>query len=296
MSQTALYTTVYPGAEKYIPFWYRSVEKQTYKDFDVVIGLDSYTPKQFFKCLGKEIKAEFITAEAGQSPAKVRENAFRYIVKKYQDVILTDIDDILLEQRVKAAVEELRYTEINACSMEIIDVDSQSTGYFFPVGTAEIAYQKMFRANVFGLTNTAYRCEILKGLMPFPKECVMLDWFMVTKAWLNGARLSVSNKKLMRYRQYTENTARTLSPFTGEQVLKACTLLHAHYKLLNQNLGELSTNKRFAEAVENLKTFTSSMKNKDNLNTYVHSLNKLNKEHCWWEWIALPELEEIWKN
>ncbi len=298
MSSTALYTTIYPGEEPYIKPWFDSVESQVDKNFDIIIGLDSFTPEQVFKSAGKVFDAKFITADAGATPALVRAKAYKLIVAKYKQVIFTDSDDILLPQRVKESKKLLKECDLCACALNIVDTDGSDLNRIFPVSENEDLTSLLPRANLFGLSNTAYRCELLEKLMPFPSECVMLDWFMVTKAWLLGAKIKTTSKPLMQYRQHPENTARVLPPFTKEQVLKAANLLKLHYSLLQTHVLRSFSEKAelFKTASDNLNIFVDSMSSPDNLDNYVRNLNKLSEKHIWWSWIAHPELEEIWKN
>ncbi|WP_051677001.1 glycosyltransferase [Maridesulfovibrio frigidus] len=298
MSSTALYTTIYPGEEPYIKPWFDSVALQTDKDFDIVIGLDSFTPEQVFKNAGIKFEAKFVQADSGATPAQVRSKAFEIIIAEYDQVIFTDSDDILHPQRVAKAKSLLTDCDLCACALNIIDTDGTDLSTIFPVKESEELPTLLPKANVFGLSNTAYRCELLKKLMPFPPECVMLDWFMVIKAWLLGATIKTTSMPLMQYRQHSANTARVLAPFTTEQILKACTLLKLHYSLLEEHVLPSFTDKAkpFTNASNDLKIFMDSMSSPDTLNRYVRNLNKLDEKHIWWSWIAHPELEEIWKN
>lgn len=298
MSSTALYTTIYPGEEPFIKPWFDSVESQTDNDFDIVIGLDSLTPDQVFESAGKRFKARFITADAEATPVQVRAKAFKIIIDEYEQAVFTDSDDILLPQRVAEAKQLLKKCDLCACALHIIDADGSDMNRVFPVLENEDLASLLPHANIFGLSNTAYRCELLEKLMPFPPECVMLDWFMATKAWLLGARIKTTAKQLMQYRQHPENTARVVPPFTKEQVLKAGNLVELHYSLLQTHILQFFCEKAepFITANDNLKIFMDSMESPDILDNYVKNLNKLEEKHIWWSWIAHPKLEKIWKN
>lgn len=298
MSSTALYSTIYPGEDPYIKPWYDSVEDQTDRDFDIVIGLDEFTPEQIFKCAGRKFDAKFISADKGATPAQVREKAFKYIVRHYSQVVFTDSDDILHPHRVAVAKADLVEHDLCACALNIIDSDGTDLDTLFPVMEKENLESLLPRANVFGLSNTAYSCDLLKELMPFPAECVMLDWFMISKAWLGGAKIKTSSSPLMSYRQHVANTARVLQPFTAEQIMKACELLTLHYSLLKKNVLPQYKDKEelFLAAERNLKIFMHSMTIQHKLDSYIEELNKLDEKHIWWSWIAHPDLEEIWKS
>lgn len=298
MSSTALYTTIYPGEEAYLKPWYNSVNDQTDNDFDIVIGLDAFTPEQVFEHVGQKISARFVVADQGATPVEVRTKPIELMVNEYEQVVFTDSDDILHPGRVAAAKEDLRICDLSACALEIVNEDGAGADQMFPMKEHVAIEDLLPVSNVFGLSNTAYRCELLKNLMPFPRECVMMDWFMVTKAWLMGAEIYRNPLPLMSYRQHGANTARVIAPFNEKQILNGCRLLKLHYTLLSDYVLTRYPNKAglFSEAESRLDIFTNSMEDKAKLNAYLHELNRLKEEHIWWSWLAHPELEEIWKN
>lgn len=296
--KTALYTTIYPGEEPYIKPWYDSVQNQTCRDFEIVIGLDEFTPEQVFDCVGFSFKAHFIPADKGASPAQVREKAFRFINKNYDRVVFTDSDDILHPERIERASRLLDSCDITACSLRIIDTDGTDLKRIFPLEEQPNLFKLMPRANVFGLSNTAYKTSLLEKVMPFPAECVMLDWFMATRAWLYGAEIKTDTKALMDYRQHHANTARVLPPFTKSQLLRACELLKLHYELIEIHvLPDFPQVKpTYAKQISRLETFIDAMSHAERLEEYLSALNKQEENYIWWSWIAHPALEEIWKN
>lgn len=298
MNSTALYTTIYPGEEAYLKPWYDSVLTQTDRNFDIVIGLDEMLPEQVFQHIGQRFEARFVTAAENATPVEVRAKAFELIIDEYREVVFTDSDDILHPDRVATARKQLAEYDLSACALDIIDADGIDLQHKFPMKESTELEILLPRANVFGLSNTTYRCELLDKLLPFPKECVMLDWFMATKAWLIGSKIKRSSTPQMSYRQHASNTARVLSPFTAEQILKGCSLLQLHYTLLNTCVLQDYPSKAglFNIAHRDLDIFISAMENPETLNRYVQELNNLDEEHIWWSWIAHSELEEIWKN
>ena len=53
----ALYTTIYPGVEKFLFDWYQSVLHQTDQDFQLWIGLDNLDVDSVKRAIGVDPKA-----------------------------------------------------------------------------------------------------------------------------------------------------------------------------------------------------------------------------------------------
>jgi hypothetical protein len=76
------------------------LEKQTDRDFDVWIGVDALEPRREAEALGGLQEAHWVLAEAGDSPARVRERAVSRLVDDYPATVFVDSDDVLLPGRV----------------------------------------------------------------------------------------------------------------------------------------------------------------------------------------------------
>src|SRR4030095_8527297 len=88
------------------------------------------------------------------------------------------------------------------------------------------------RGNIFGMSNSAYRAAVLARCLPVPPDCVLPDCLLASRALALGARLTWDNAPRMGYRQYANNCARILPPFTAQGVLTAAALVVQHYRLL----------------------------------------------------------------
>jgi len=75
----ALYTTIYPGVERYLRDWYRSVLAQTDQTYQLWIGLDALDIRSVVNAMGGEPKATWVMAEPGETPAQIRQRAFEQI-------------------------------------------------------------------------------------------------------------------------------------------------------------------------------------------------------------------------
>lgn len=299
IDRLAVYTTVYPGVEPYLGDWYRSILSQSDSDFDLWVGVDSLGLDQFSAALGREPEDVNLIIHRHSSPAQIRENAIESLVQSYDAVVFVDSDDLLYPTRVAAVRAALQEHDLIGCALKIIDTQGQELGLTFapPPGQAIASLLPCY--NVFGLSNTAYRTEVLRRCLPIPADCVCIDWLLATRAWALGAGMHFDRVPQMAYRQHGANTARVLLPFTAEQVMGAASRVCNHYVCLLAAGWPLPTAHRqvIEAARERAERFHGSIsQSPDRLNRYVEALNQLTPEYIWWWCVAHPNLEEIWEN
>lgn len=295
-NRLALYTTVYPGVERYLSAWYESVVAQTDRNFDVWIGLDEIDVSDVIARIGKDLSVIWVTGDDG--PVRVRGKAMDRMVSDYPAVIFVDSDDLLDPTRVESARKSLEEFDLSGCAMRIIDEDGNDLGAVFEPPPGEDIEAILTRYNVFGLSNTAYRSQVLRKCLPLPEECVLVDWFLVTRAWIQVARLGFDHICRMAYRQRSSSIALVLPPFTARQVISATEQVLNHYALVLANKPEPLYGRWNAlkSAHERVEAFYKSIKNsQDILNQYVQRLNQLEPNYMWWTCVAHPKLEDIWK-
>ena len=298
LDRLAMYTTVYPGVEQYLASWYRSIQSQTDDAFDLWIGVDELTNDEVVAAIGCEPKAEWFRLKSDASPAAIRQGAMAEIARTYPAVIFVDSDDLLHPTRVDAARAHLKSCDVSGCALRIIDEKGKDSGVVFgPAGTEDVT-ALLPRHNVFGLSNTAYRSDVLQECLPLPGRSDLIDWQLATRAWLSGARMHFDPTPRMFYRQYSGNVARVMPPFTGEYVLLATRRVMAHYQDLLDG-GQACRDRRdgrLEEARNGAREFERSIHSARVLEDYVAALNRLRPRYIWWWCVANPELEHLWKN
>lgn len=297
-NKSVLFTTVYPEGIKYLNDWSSSVTHQDTSDFDIWIGCDRLSPEEAQRAVGCHVEATWIIRNEDESPIQFRERAIRRMMDHYSEIVFVDSDDILEPSRVSAAQDALQHYDGYGCSMNIIDEDGRDLAIEFMrprnIDLADI----LLKNNIFGLSNTAYRSETLKKCLSFPKMCVLLDWFIATRAMSNGADLFFDDIARMKYRQHSANTARVLPPFSAQQILYSTKLVLQHYELVLRYIPELSL--FFKEYIplfqDKVLLFNSCMiQSPETLDEYIKRLNKLPAKHIWWSCVAHPDLEELWR-
>ena len=295
----ALYTTVYPGVEPYLLPWYKSVLAQTDRNFDLWIGVDSLHPDKVIQLTGAEPESvNFITSNEG-SPAQIRHQALEFLVDDYSAIVFVDSDDLLYRTRVDVARKALEDFDVAGCALRIIDEAGSDLGLTFGQTDGEEIGSLLPRYNVFGLSNTAYRCDVLRRCLPLGNDCELVDWSLATRAWADGADLTFENEPQMFYRQYSRNVARVLLPFSRTQVLAATQRVVGHYRCLLQSERPVNgtCGNALQIAYERVSLFHRVInESAEALESYIAELNQKTPRYVWWWCVAHPELEHIWKN
>ena len=273
-----------------------SVTAQTDTDFDLWLGID-VAPEALGSASGLLENATFVVAEPGDTPASLRGRAWAQLVNLYDAVIFVDSDDVLYPERVAAAKKQLEASDVGGCALDLIAENGAPLGITFQAPLEHDWAELLPRLNVFGLSNTAYRCEVLAKTLPLPRDVAVVDWLVVTRAYLAGARLGFDAAPKMAYRQYRSNTAQVLPPFTPEGILRATAhvLTHLQYVLQEPPSKEsfkTSLEQRFAE----VQRFSERIRG-DVLTTYTRELNaRTQPVYLWWACVAHKELAYLWSD
>jgi hypothetical protein len=298
-STIAVYTTIYPGVEPYLADWANSVRRQTDRNFELWIGLDSLPRESAQRMIGSDLKAHWVPAPAGSTAAQIRQQALARIVESCEAVVLVDSDDVLHSSRVEAARTALRNFELSGCALRFIDQQGASLGFEFNL-PSRLALEDVFpRNNVFGFSTSSFRCELLKRCMPIPTSAVMADWLLATRAWMLGARLSFDRSVRMDYRQHASNLARLRYPLTREQIVSDTGLVRRHYRLVLAEPRAEFRPERWTE-VECLASEVDSFHRNvlgvpEKLDAYIDELNTLTPPLLWWSSVAHPSLSHLWR-
>lgn len=286
--KTAVYSTLYPAMLPYLkPFW-QSILAQTDQDFDLVLGIDQLDTDT----VNDQLSGRSFTVVRSTGNATVlRQEALRHICQNYDAVILVDSDDVLLPSRVSAAKAALADYDAYGCALELIDAQGQALDLRFGPTEQQDWASFLVSVNVFGFSNTAYRCTLLQDCLDMPSEVVMMDWLVISQALVRRARLFFDAEPHMLYRQYPDNTARVLAPYSAEQLRRATGLVGQHYAFSRAAGISSAPHVRRAEEVAR---FAESIDCAEQCGVYLQALNALKPIFYWWECVAHPELESLW--
>lgn len=289
--KTALYTTVHPASAPYLEAFFKSVRQQTDPDFDLWVGLDGLSETALAGAPGS-LGAHVVLAEPSDTPASLRGRVWEQLVTRYDALVMVDSDDLLYPERVACAKRGLETHDVCGCALDLVAEDGTPLGLTLTAPGPDPA-GLLPRANVFGLSNTAYRAGVLEKTLPLPREVAVVDWLVATRASLAGARFVFDGAPRMAYRQHPDNTARVLPPCTPGQILRATRYVQEHFgHALAPPLGpEAAPFERRAAAVQR---FAERVQG-DVLTVYTRELNtRPQNVYLWWECVAHEELSYLW--
>jgi hypothetical protein len=300
MQRIAIYTTIYPGVEEYLPDWHRSVQAQTDQDFQLWIGLDGIEAGAVESVIGAHLDAVWVPSTPDSTPARIRQQSLAQIVEDVDAVVLVDSDDILHPTRVAAARAALQTSELVACALRLVDQDRKDLGITLTLPEQAVPDETLPRHNVFGFSNSAYRSRLLGRCLPIPASVSLVDWFLATRAWLIGARLAFDPMIRMDYRQHRTNMAPIRFSFDTNQVIRDTQKVRDHFCLLEAWPTEDALPDRQAQVEEvaaDVQLFFEQVVSRPKtLENYVCNLNTLEPQAVWWWDVAQPALQWMWKD
>jgi len=296
----ALCTTIYPGVEPYLRDWHAALLHQTDQDFQLWIALDGLSVDQVALAMGVLPDAVWIHAEAGDTPAMIRQRVLAPLTREYDGVVLVDSDDLMHPGRVAAARADLEKFELVACALRLVDQAGRDLGQTFSLPSQTAPDSILPRHNVFGLSNTAWRCAVLAKCLPIPAEVEIVDWFLATRAWLMGAELGFDPVIGMDYRQHTSNMVRTCGSIDSRQVIRDTERVRRHFRLIRAAPPEGAIQSRLIQIsreADDIERFAALIiPSPELLDKYTCALNKLGLAPMWWSSVANPALKQLWSD
>ena len=225
----AVCSTIHPGVLPYLRPWAESLAAQTDPGFDLWVAADGVADGDLAVLAENGLKVEAVRPTAGSTPAEVRSELFAAVTGDYELVVAVDTDDVMAPERVAAARRSMAAADLCACAMDLIDGEGRllRPGFCALDDASPGALGALLpRANVFGLSNTVARFSAARlpaapagrgrrtGSSPRRPGC--------------AARVSLSiARRSWHYRQYGDNTAKVVPPFTAVDV-RAATERGAH--------------------------------------------------------------------
>lgn len=296
---TAVCSVLYPAMLPWLSPFLASLRAQTDQHFDLWLGLDEVSQQHVEPQLGK-LAVQFMESQQ-ESIATFRGRLLSRVCREYEAIILVDSDDVLLADRVRRAKQALQYADVSGCALQLVDQTGLDLNLTFNYEGAGIWEHDLSRLNVFGFSNSAFRSPVLEQCLPLPGNVVLVDWLVISLVLAHGGRLTFDRDPLMQYRQHPQNTAQVRTPFTPEQVTRAARLVLNHYQFLHETLSKDAGDSRttFHQNVLrrqlDVQQFVAAIQDRSTLHHYTDSVNLLQSVYCWWEMIAHPSLESLWR-
>jgi glycosyltransferase involved in cell wall biosynthesis len=191
---------------KYINEQLTSILKQLDDNAEVIISDDGSTDDTFKKI--KELNDQRIRIYTNSKKKGVIANFENALNKTTGDIVfLSDQDDVWLDNKVEIMKAYLKEFDLVMTDCEIVDQNlALLQNSFYEQKKAGKGLLKNIVSNTYQGCNMAFRRELLKVALPFPKKIPMHDLWLGFIAELFFSPHFIPNKLLL-YRRHQENVS-----------------------------------------------------------------------------------------
>lgn len=299
-NKNVLCTSIHSGSINYLNEWWISVLNQTKLDFDIVLSVDGIDFDLDKLLLGHEqFNIKLFCFNEDKTIGEIRNTLIEYCSENYDKVIFVDTDDILANNRVATSLDSLDQFDFTFCKAYLIDEESNVLPWVLKRSSS---IKDICEFNSFGLSNSNYKSFVLREILPIPKDCKIVDWFIATLAFLFRYKSGYVSETFMKYRIYEENVTKVIPPFSQNDINIKTNYVLNHYDFIMDAINK-SSNKIHKNDIEIFKyrnksvqefhfTFSNDVEYAKN---YVNSLNKYLLENnidkiSWWNVVANTEI------
>lgn len=284
-NKIAFLSVVFPSIERFLDDFFKSLEAQTFKDFDLLIindGLEDFDAyKKRFSGL------HIIEIGFNDTPAKIRELGIKQALSRgYKAIVFGDADDYFAHNRVEVSKTLLERFGIVVNDIELVNVRGEQLikGYLSKriKNKHVVAPDDIRDSNFMGLSNTAVRAELLEGL-EINRELIAVDWFIFSVLLKKGSKAVFTSETETFYRQYGGNTI-GLDSIDNKKMKNAIKAKLLHFREMAKYYPE------YKMPYKRMKVLEEKISNKFFLKEYMETICLRKIENpFWWEEIKVLE-------
>ena len=288
-------TVVYPGCEKYLDEFFRSMSSQTNAHFDILILNDGYK-KNYPQ---SKLHFQEIIIKGKLEPSQIRSRGISYAhAKGYDKLIFADADDYFSTDRVEMSSDYLEsyafvYNKIVVVNNE--GAVAPLEGVHFPKVANDP--QLIVDRNIFGLGHTAINLSINTDFN-IPKNILAVDWWIFSKILIDKYEGRFLDTAITYYRQGENNFVGQNRIVDEKTLALGVAVKKVHYRNMAMYCNAIS-NKEMQKIYKekNIEIIQLSIAIKDD-SFLRHYLDIVNKQHTtiyngWWsEIVSIEEFEE----
>ena len=205
-SETLVMVVYYKGAERYASDYFKSIENQSTKQFDLLIIYDNVAS---FKISGLNVSINEIMISERKKPSMIRLDGMRYALENnYRNLIFSDIDDYFSNNRISLSVRELEEYSFVFNEISLINQNGGllKENYLHQISVLKYvdSFSHILDYNCLGLTHTGVNLELIDNFY-IPEDIIAVDWWVFTILLLNGATGKYVDNATTYYRQSDNN-------------------------------------------------------------------------------------------
>ena len=294
----AVISVIYPEAICFLDSYLKSLETQTFTNFDLLLGNDNVEDLGSFI---DKYNVNTHTFRLNGSPVKNRIDLINIALSSgYESIIFSDCDDIFSQNRIEQSLDLLNYNDVVVNDLDIISFDGSiiQFGYFsnrIEDGSI-IKSSDLLHLNMMGLTNVAVNRNVLLKCAPIlNNKVVALDWLLWTYVLLSGHDAKFTSSTSTLYRVHSNNIAGLPQEINKSLVLSGLKVKMLHYSALKGSskraiISPISYHQNLTLLYNNFSLAQKMSLDSVWLDEYILALKaKESKYPLWWENIKTPE-------
>jgi hypothetical protein len=284
--KTVVVGTVYPGVEKFLPDYERSLRGQTCDEFDLMLANDGFgdVGDRFWN-----IGANRNVINGNGTIAMTRRALInRALADGYEKIIFTDCDDAFADDRIEVVANLLDSNPAVVNDLDLTNVAGEifRAEYFASrFDEACLLDERSIRGgNMLGLSNTAARCEIFTSTPALVVgEPLAFDWYLWASVLREGRQAIFTTQTTTRYRIYDSNIAGMPQPLDERNIRRGIEVKYRHYQLMRQVVP------LYEETYREFESLRSRWQDAAWRARYIDALQASALDvHMWWENIRGP--------
>jgi glycosyltransferase involved in cell wall biosynthesis len=292
---TVLLTTIFPASNQYLDDFFTSLQKQTYRNFDIIVVNDGVKDFNSFKIRYADLNIIEIISE--QSPAKNREKGINEILKhNYDYIVFGDSDDYFSENRLENSVKALKVHDIVLNEINLL-YENELIVNFFANNLKQLdkLQENIFESNIFGFSNMAVRTEIIESPVNFNTSLIAVDWYFITTLFLSRPVTVQFLKDAKTFYRQHKNNKIGMSELLNEKKLDlGLKVKQLHYTGLMEYCQKSHKTKYlvvFKNKLEQIQKLIEHLTNPDFKEKYIYVINQNRKLlfSGWWSEILTLE-------
>lgn len=273
---TAFCTVLFPGNEAYFDDFFKSIQSQSVKCFDLVILNDGITNlNTLLKKYGIE---RYVELDAGCNPIQNRAILVNSIIAMgYKNAIFGDSDDYFCNERVELSLRLLSKYDLVANDIDVVSQQGTILKHSYVSerfhDDYELSIKDIVTKNFIGLSNTAIR---LNGMAPIilDDRLIAVDWYLFSNFLIRCKNAVFTTRVKTFYRQHDNNTV-GFCGLSQEGIRHSLDVKKIHYLLMVDSCPSYKV--VLSDFLKDLELDLESLYNKSKNNLQSQSL-------LWWEY------------
>ena len=240
--KTACLTVIYPGVEDFIEEYLQCIQRQTFKNFDLVVINDHFplSIEQILKSMN--IKAEVF--DCFQTPQGNRLHGLKMCRQLgYDLVVCSDADDVMFDDRIERIVAYFLENEDKKIVFNNLVGHSENERFdlFYK---ERITLTDILDFNVLGYSALSVKSDLIPFIVEHRNEIVpAFDWWIALVYLLHFKKVDFLKDIYSHYRMHTGNYTGPVFGITEKRLEQGLYVKKATYS----ELTEYCKQNRFAE-------------------------------------------------